>query len=138
MANNPKLIIRFALVAEQPSARDEDRLSGMLAEGSIAGIKRYTGFLRGRDLYPLFDQVSLEANPRAAKTGVVTADILESLERTPELFPFKSKGILLGTSDYEELQRNRFDLRFNDPASEGVLDGGHNMLAIGIHMLSAV
>ena len=138
MSDNPKLIIRFALVAEQPNPRDEDRLVSIAPDNSIAGIKRYTGFVRGRDLYPLFDHVPLEANPRAAKTGSVTRDILESLDKTPELFPFKSKGILLGTSDYEALQRNRYELRFNDPASEGVLDGGHNMLAIGIHMLSAV
>lgn len=138
MANSPKLIIRFALVAEQPNSRDEDRLSSASMDQSIAGIKRYTGFVRGRDLYPLFDHVSLEANPRAAKTGSVVRDILESLEKTPELFPFKSKGILLGTADYEPLQRNRFELRINEPGSEGVLDGGHNMLAIGIHMLSSV
>lgn len=138
MEKSQKLIIRFALVAEQPNPRDEDRLSGVSAENSIAGIKRYTGFIRGRDLYPLFDFGSLEANPRAAKVGAVTDDILQSLQETPHLFPFKSKGILLGTSDYEGLQRNRFELRFNDPASEGVLDGGHNMLAIGIHMLSEI
>src|SRR5262245_35208314 len=96
---SPKLIIRFALVAEQPNPRDEDRLSTISPETSIAGIKRYTGFVRGRDLFPLFDLGSLEANPRAAKTGNVTRDILESLEKTPELFPFKSKGILLGTAD---------------------------------------
>lgn len=135
---SPKIIIRFALVAEQPSSRDEERLSHISSDNSIAGIKRYTGFVRGRDLYPLFDHASLEANPRAAKVGNVTDDILDSLEETPELFPFKSKGILLGTSDYEALQRNRFELRFNDPASEGILDGGHNMLAIGIHMLSEI
>jgi hypothetical protein len=133
-----KIIIRFALVAEQPSSRDEIRLSTSTSDDSIAGIKRYTGFVRGRDLFALFDNVSLEANPRAAKTGNVVRDIIESLEKTPELFPFKSKGILLGTSDYEALQRNRFELRFNDPASEGILDGGHNMLAIGIYMLSSV
>jgi hypothetical protein len=135
---NSKIIIRFALVAEQPNPRDEDRLSSGSPDHSIAGIKRYTGFVRGKDLYPLFDNVSLEANPRSAKTGNVTRDIMESLDKTPELFPFKSKGILLGTSDYEPLQRNRFELRFSDPASEGILDGGHNMLAIGIHMLSTV
>lgn len=133
-----KIIIRFALVAEQPSSRDEERLSHISSENSIAGIKRYTGFVRGRDLFPLFDHASLEANPRAAKAGNVTDDILVSLETTPELFPFKSKGILLGTSDFEALQRNRFELRFEDPASEGILDGGHNMLAIGIHMLSEI
>ena len=138
MNSTPKLIIRFALVAEQPNSRDEERLSNVSSENSIAGIKRYTGFIRGRDLYALFDHVSLEANPRAAKTGNVTAAILESLEDTPELFPFKSKGILIGTSGYEALQRNRFELNFESPESEGILDGGHNMLAIGIHMLSAV
>lgn len=136
--NPAKIIIRFALVAEQPNSRDEERLSNISEENSIAGIKRYTGFVRGRDLFPLFDHASLEANPRAAKTGTVTDDILDSLDRTPELFPFKSKGILLGTSDYEVLQRNRFELRFSDPASEGILDGGHNMLAVGIHMLAQV
>lgn len=134
----PKIVIRFALVAEQPSSRDEERLSHVSAENSIAGIKRYTGFVRGRDLFPLFDHASLEANPRAAKIGNVTDDILASLQDKPELFPFKSKGILLGTSDYEPLQRNRFELRFTDPASEGILDGGHNMLAIGLHMLSEI
>jgi hypothetical protein len=134
----PKLIIRFALVAEQPSLRDEERLSANNAENSIAGIKRYTGFVRARDLYGLFDHVSLEANPRAAKTGSVTAAILASLQETPELFPFKSKGILIGTSTYEALQRNRFELIFANPESEGILDGGHNMLALGIHILSSV
>ena len=138
MTATSKLIIRFALVAEQPSSRDEERLSAISSENSIAGIKRYTGFVRGRDLYALFDHVSLEANPRAAKIGSVTRAILNSLEETPELFPFKSKGILIGTSGYEALQRNRFELNFEDPASEGILDGGHNMLGIGMHMLSAV
>lgn len=138
MTTEPKIIIRFALVAEQPSGRDEERLSSVSSENTIAGIKRYTGFVRGRDLYPLFDHLSLEANPRAAKTGAVTTAIIESLQKTPELFPFKSKGILLGTSNYEALQRNRFELHFEDPASEGVLDGGHNMLGLGLHMLSAV
>lgn len=138
MTNTPKLIIRFTLVAEQPNSRDEERLSAVASENSIAGIKRYTGFVRGRDLYSLFDHVSLEANPRAAKTGVVTNAIIDSLDNTPELFPFKSKGILIGTSRYESLQRNRFELAFDEPESEGILDGGHNMLAIGVHMLSSV
>lgn len=138
MTATSKLIIRFALVAEQPSSRDEERLSAISSENSIAGIKRYTGFVRGRDLYALFDHVSLEANPRAAKVGSVTRGILNSLVETPELFPFKSKGILIGTSRYEALQRNRFELNIEDPTSEGILDGGHNMLGIGLHMLASV
>ncbi len=138
MQPNNQIIVRFALVAEQPSLRDGERLAEVDSDNSIAGIKRYTGFVRGRDLMPLFDGGSLDANPRSAKTGLVVHAIMETLDRTPELFPFKSKGVLLGTSDYEALQRNRFALRFLDPASEGVLDGGHNMLAIGLHMLGRV
>src|SRR3546814_15114325 len=69
----------------------------------------------------------LEANPRAAKIGSVTNAIVESLEETPELFPFKSKGILIGTSSYEALQRNRFELTFDNPESEGILDGAHQI-----------
>src|SRR3546814_3067146 len=74
-----KLIIRFALVAEQPNSRDEERLSAVSSENSIAGIKRYTGFVRGRDLYALFDHVSLEANPRRSEEH--TSE-LQSLMRT--------------------------------------------------------
>lgn len=138
MRKSEKLIIRFALVAEQPSSKDIERILNNSEDDSIAGIKRYTGFVRGRDLFPLYDYGSLEANPRAAKRGAVTASITETLERTPELFPFKSKGLLLGTSSYQALQRNRFEIDFLHPDSEGVLDGGHNMLAIGLFMLSHV
>ena len=116
---SPKVIIRFTRVDEQP-------------EGAI---KRIIGFVQSKHLLPLFDYASLEANPRSAKVGNVTNDILETLEKSADLFQFKSKGVLLGTSDYVALQRNRFELRFTDPASEGVLDGGHNMLAIGLHIL---
>jgi hypothetical protein len=86
----------------------------------------------------LFDQLDLEANPRSAKVGSVTSDILYTLTETPELFHFKSKGVLLGTSDYAALERNRYELTFEDPTQEGILDGGHNMLAIGIHILTSV
>lgn len=119
---NSKIIIRFAIVNEQ-------------TDGSI---KRIIGFVPARHLLPLFDSLDLDANPRSAKVGSVTADILETLRESPELFHFKSKGILLGTSEYGALERNRYELNFGDPAAEGILDGGHNMLAIGIHVLSYV
>jgi len=70
----------------------------------------------------------LEANPRSAKAGAVTADIIESIQDTPETFPFKTKGVLVGASDYEPLQRHRYELRFENTKIEGILDGGHNML----------
>jgi hypothetical protein len=38
----------------------------------------------------------------------------------------------------DELERKRYELHFNDPAYEGLLDGGHNMLALGTFLLSHV
>src|SRR5690606_15038578 len=34
------------------------------------------------------------------------------------------------------LDRRRYELRFENPHVEGILDGGHNMLAIGTHILT--
>ncbi len=121
------IIIRFADGAVQPANVGEDEV-----------IQRVVGFVEARNLLPLFDQVGLDANPRSAKYNAVVADILGSLEENPELFHYKSKGILLGTSSYEALQRNRYSLTFGDRSIEGILDGGHNMLAIGLHILSQV
>ena len=101
-------------------------------------IKRILGFIQAKHILRLFDDATLDANPRSAKANSVTHDIIESLRTDPENFQFKTKGILLGTSDYSALERNRYELRFNDPAYEGLLDGGHNMLALGTHMLSHV
>lgn len=64
------------------------------------------------------------------------SDIIESIRETPETFPFKTKGVLVGASKYKSLQRNRYELRFENTKTEGILDGGHNMLAIGTHILS--
>lgn len=123
ITTNPyKTIIRFDQAADQ-------------ADGPI---KRIIGFVQAKNLLSLFDDATLDANPRSAKANNVTADIIESVTEAPQLFQFKTKGILLGTSDYKELQRNRFELNFNNPAYEGLLDGGHNMLALGTYLLSHV
>ena len=118
-----KTIIRF----DQAPAEHQDGV-----------IKRVLGFIQAQHLLSLFDDATLDANPRSAKVNVVTSDILESVKEDPKTFQFKTRGILLGTSDYSELQRRRYELKFNDPAYEGLLDGGHNMLALGIHLLSQV
>jgi hypothetical protein len=80
----------------------------------------------------------VEANPRSAKIGNITEAIIESIERDTDIFPFKTKGVLIGATEYQTLQRNRYQLTFVDRAIEGVLDGGHNMLAIGAYILSLV
>jgi hypothetical protein len=117
--NPTNIIIRFETVAEQVNDP----------------VLRIVGFARARELCQLFDAADLEANPRSAKAGKVTEDILESIAETPETFVFKTKGILIGASSYEKLQRNRYRLSFENTKIEGILDGGHNTLAIGTHIL---
>jgi hypothetical protein len=118
--NPDKIIIRFEQVAEQ-------------TEGCVC---RFVGFVRAKNMLQLFDAADLEANPREPKAGSVTGDIIDSINETPETFPFKTKGILVGASNYAQLQRNRYELRFENTKIEGILDGGHNMLAIGTYVLS--
>ncbi|WP_166418974.1 hypothetical protein [Cochlodiniinecator piscidefendens] len=121
------IVIRFSNVAAQPSSKEENI--------DEIPIKRLVGFVAAKNLFPLFDNAGLAANPRSSRRNSVVDDILNTLNTTPELFRFKSKGILLGTAHYEELQRSRFRLRFEDSTIEGILDGGHNMLAIGLFVL---
>lgn len=118
--NPNELIIRFETVDRQ-------------TEGPVT---RLVGFVRARNLLPLLDAADLDANPRTAKIGPITTDIIESIERTPELFPFKTKGILVASANCRELERRRWQMTFENPDIEGILDGGHNTLAIGTHILS--
>ena len=122
MTKSYKTILRFEQAAEQ----------------SDGPITRVTGFVPAKHFLGLYDDATLDANPRSAKAGSVTADIIDSVRESPDVFQFKTKGVLLGTSDFDELDRRRYELRFNNPTYEGVLDGGHNMLALGIHLLSHV
>ncbi len=117
-----KIIVKFEDVAEQVNGP----------------VKRLVGFVLAKSMLSIFDAADLEANPRSAKAGAVTQAIIESIETDPTIFPFKTKGILIGSSSFATLQRHRYELRFMDPHLEGILDGGHNMLAIGTHILSRV
>ncbi len=119
--NPNELIIRFNNVDTQ-------------SEGAVT---RLIGFVRAGHLLPLLDAADLEANPRTAMVGRITNDIRESIESTPELFPFKTKGILVASANCRELERRRYHMTFENPTIEGILDGGHNTLAIGLHILNA-
>lgn len=119
MANNTMLTLKFEHVAEQQAGF----------------VTRITGLVRLKHLIPLFDEMNLDANPRDSKVGQVTSDIRESLTLTPEIFAFKSKGLLLAASEFKRLDRGRYALNFVDPVLEGILDGGHNTLAMGLHIL---
>lgn len=105
------------------------------SEQTTGNILRVAGLVKLRNLIPLVNAIDLEANPRSSRVGPVTDSIGESLERTPDTFPFKTKGILVGASSYERLERQRYSVQFENPDIEGILDGGHNTLAIGLYIL---
>lgn len=86
----------------------------------------------------LISVTNLEANPRLAKTSRVTQQIEESLNTNGEYFHFMSKGVLVAAREVEALERGRFRLTFEDQELEGILDGGHNTLAIGRFVLKKV
>ncbi|MBP3037456.1 hypothetical protein J2M53_14495 [Arthrobacter sp. zg-ZUI100] len=104
-------------------------------EQTHEGILRVIGLAKISSLIGTIDSIDLEANPRSSRVGPITTAIRESMESTPEVLPFKTKGVLLGASKFERLQRLRYRLSFQDVGVEGILDGGHNMLAFGLHLL---
>lgn len=104
-------------------------------EQTVGEITKIVGLTKAKYLVPVIDLLDLEANPRSSKTGPVTDAIQESIETDPNVFPFKTKGILLAVSQYERLDRGRIKVTPDNPDIEGILDGGHNTLAIGLHIL---
>ena len=102
---------------------------------NIGSFQRVFGLVRVKQLVGLIQEVDLDSNPRNSRAGSITADIMESLERYPETFPIMSKGILLSAVNFRKAERDRYQLRFEDKTIEGVLDGGHNLLALGLYIL---
>lgn len=102
----------------------------------LGDIRKISGFVKLQNFIDIIDAVDLDANPRNSKIGKVTKDIQASIEDTPDLLPFKTKGVLLAASDYEPLDRKRFRVQFVEAETEGILDGGHNTLAIGMYILA--
>ena len=100
-----KIVIRFVEAASQ----------------TTGNMTRVIGFVPSRHIFTLFDNPKLDANPRKPKVNRVTGDIISTLNETPELFQYKSKGLLIGTSSYEALQRNRYALDFYDPSFENII-----------------
>lgn len=119
---NTKILLKFDAVCEQ------DQYS----------IKRISGTIGLDSFIKLVDIADMDANPRKPKVGPVTRDIQSSLEDDPSLFQFKTKGILLSCHSCKPLERKRYQLEFTDSDIEGILDGGHNTLAISLFILKQV
>lgn len=98
-------------------------------------ISKVIGTLNPSNIAKLLDNIELTANPRKSKINKITNAIQETLELSPESMVFKSKGLLLSTGECEPLERGRFKMRVEDKVTDGLLDGGHNMLAIGMFFL---
>lgn len=105
------------------------------SEQVVGSTRKIVGLVRAKYLIPIIDNLNLEANPRSSREGSVTDAIKETINNSPELYPFMSKGILLAASNYQWLERNRMKIITDDTDIEGILDGGHNTLAIGLYIL---
>ena len=106
-----------------------------LSDQTVGHVKKYVGLTKAKHLVSVIDNLNLGANPRSSKTGPVTDAIQDSVEHDSLLFPFKTKGILLACSQYALLERGRIRIIPSNPMIEGILDGGHNTLAIGLYIL---
>ena len=103
---------------------------------SEANITRITGFMDPVSFVRLVRAGGLNANPRTPKETSITKAIVDTLKTQPDLFPFKSKGVLFGATDCRDLERERFEVCFHgEPNVVGLLDGGHNTFAIIKHLL---
>ena len=100
-------------------------------------VNKIIGKIDARNISKLISAVGLTANPRKSKVGKITRAIQETLETSPEMMVFKTKGLLVATRECRPLERkNRFSLSISETDYEGLLDGGHNLLAIGIYILT--
>lgn len=116
---NQKVILKYDSVCE----REQYKLG------------RIEGTVTADSIIKLIDIADLSANPREAKIGEITEDIIDSLSLDDGLFHFKTKGLLLATGECRPLERKRYQLHFQDSDIEGILDGGHNTLAIALYIL---
>lgn len=97
-------------------------------------LNRLVGWIPAKSVLQLISSADLKANPREAKVGAVTDEIQESLDKSADIFHFKTKGVLIAAGSCRKLERGRFELGFEDHEIEGVLDGGHNLLASGLYL----
>lgn len=125
------VVVRFHEYCVQEKSTPLNRLSGFMYGSSMVDL--IDEFLN--EQYASDDMELLESNPRNPKRSGVTGDIILSLQDTPELFPLMSKGVLISTNTCKKLERNRFEITFVNPKVNGILDGGHNTLAIALFFL---
>lgn len=99
------------------------------------------GYIEPQDIVEIIKHVNLGSNPRTPiRKSLVVPEIIKTLEHDPQKFPLKSKGILVAagraiSNKLDHTEENRI-VKFSNSENEGILDGGHNLLAAGLHILS--
>ena len=108
---------------------------------SLEGVKinKITSSISPEAFIKFIREASISVNVRSPKDNYVVSDIIETLEKTPELFWYKSKGILISTTSLTELDRgDRVRISLSDTENEGIMDGGHNAYAIAKFIASTL
>lgn len=116
--DNNTIILKLEHSSEAQISRESVKIRKIISSISPATLIR------------LVKDADNQINPRTATANPITKAIYETLDTSPELFWFKTKGILLATENCERLERNRVRVTFNNPVYEGIMDGGHNTFAI--------
>jgi len=116
--SNSDTIIRLQSAAEPQRSPEGVKLNKLVSS------------INAEDFIKLLKAADNKINPRSAKKNSITEGIQDTLSESPELFWFKSKGMLIATEQCDILERNRVRPSFNKPEFEGITDGGHNALAI--------
>lgn len=102
------------------------------------GINKHTGYTLVRDFINIIRFFDLQINPRESKVNAITKGIESTLYNQPELFPFMTKGILTHIPSLEYIENNKIFIRTNEEIPLGIIDGGHNTLAIGRVILTVL
>jgi hypothetical protein len=103
----------------------------------VAGIRRIIGLVQIRDLVDLISVATLDSNPRKPKRNDITDSICRELASNDHLYACKSRGLLVGSATVKEVSKLEFQLTLEDQSIEGILDGGHNTMAIGLSVLES-
>ncbi|WP_292943337.1 hypothetical protein [Mucilaginibacter sp. 44-25] len=110
--------------------------TGLQASPEKVKINKLSSSISPLNFIKLLKEADNKVNPRIANVNKITKGIHETLKNSPELYFYKSKGLLIATQSCKILDRNRVELSFEDPEHEGIMDGGHNTFAVGIYIIS--
>lgn len=94
-----------------------------------AKLQKVIGLLSATSLANMMDGITLRPNPRSPNVNKITKAISHTLETNPELLQYKTKGIL-AAGKLTAHNGDVFEIDFSTPEYGGILDGGHNFLAI--------